>query len=137
MNFRTTTLFVVQPFAIVIFAAVCCAGQRRSTPADAIFLFQKISVFLGCMRLGKVVVNTGFAGSEAAAVGHGLGDFIVGDERRDLRHFGHRGVKVTARHGILICQSIQLIDEAVSKTHQTRDFLTGRTEFLILSQHRR
>ena len=68
------------------------------------------------MRLGKVVVNTGFTRSKAASVGHGLGDFIVGDEGCDLRHFGHRGIKVTARHGILIYQSIQLIDEAVAKT---------------------
>ena len=135
MNVRTVALLVVKSLSVVRFIAIRCSGKCRRMTADAILLFQKVSILLGRMRLSEILIDTGFPGGKAVAVGHGFRNFIVRDERQHLRYFGHGGIKVPARHGVLINQRIQLVNEAVSEAHQARRFLTGSTEILVLSQH--
>ena len=135
IDVRTIPLLVMKSLSVIGFVAVCGTGKRRRMPAISILLFEKICIFLGAMRLGEILIDTGFARGKAASMRDGFRQLIVRNERQHLRDLRHGGRKLTARHGVLVHQHIQFINEVITEPHQAGRFLAGSAEILVLSQH--
>ena len=88
MNIRAVLLFIVQSFPIVIFAAVCCAGQGMRASANAILVFEESHFFLIRMVFHEERIDTAFSSGETASAGHGGVDLILGNEVLDGWHLG-------------------------------------------------
>jgi len=88
VNIRAVLLFIVQSFPIVIFAAVCCAGQGMRASANAILVFEESHFFLIRMVFHEERIDTAFSSGETAAAGHGGVDLILGNEMLNSWHLG-------------------------------------------------
>ena len=91
LNFRAVLLFQHDALAAVVFAAVGSAGYRVGAAPDAVFLFQKVRLFLGGMLLFEIGVDAPLAPFNIAAASQGRGDLVLRNEPLhggDLRHFG-------------------------------------------------
>ena len=88
VNIRAVLLFIVQSFPIVIFAAVCCAGQGMRASANAILVFEESHFFLIRMVFHEERIDTAFSSGETASAGHGGVDLILGNEVLDGWHLG-------------------------------------------------
>ena len=88
MNIRAVLLFIVQSFPIVIFAAVCCAGQGMRASANAILVFEESHFFLIRMVCHEERIDTAFSSGETASAGHGGVDLILGNKVLDGWHLG-------------------------------------------------
>ena len=86
MNIRAVLLFIVQSFPIVIFAAVCCAGQGMRASAHAILIFEKSHFLLIRMVCHEEGIDTAFTTRDTASSGHGGVDLILGNEVLDGWH---------------------------------------------------
>jgi len=80
VNIRAVLLFIVQSFPIVIFAAVCCAGQGMRASANAILVFEESHFLLIRMVCHEERIDTAFSSGETAAAGHSGVDLILGNE---------------------------------------------------------
>lgn len=88
VNIRAVLLFIVQSFPIVIFAAVCCAGQGMRASANAILVFEESHFLLIRMVCHEERIDTAFSSGETAAAGHSGVDLILGNEVLDGWHLG-------------------------------------------------
>ena len=88
VNIRAVLLFIVQSFSVVIFAAVCCAGQGMRATTNAILVFEKSHFFLIRMVFHEERIDTAFSSGKTAAAGHGGVDLILGNEVLDSWHLG-------------------------------------------------
>ena len=88
MNIRAVLLFIVQSFPIVIFAAVCCAGQGMRASANAILVFEESHFLLIRMVCHEERIDTTFSSGETAATGHGGVDLILCNEVLNGWHLG-------------------------------------------------
>ena len=88
MNIRAVLLFIVQSFPIVIFAAVCCAGQGMRASANAILVFKESHFFLIRMVFHEERIDTAFSSGKTTAAGHGGVDLILCNKVLDGWHLG-------------------------------------------------
>ena len=88
VNIRAVLLFIVQSFPIVIFAAVCCAGQGMRASANAILVFEESHFLLIRMVCHEERIDTAFSSGETASAGHGGVDLILGNKVLDGWHLG-------------------------------------------------
>ena len=88
VNIRAVLLFIVQSFPIVIFAAVCCAGQGMRASANAILVFEESHFLLIRMVCHEERIDTAFSSGETAAAGHSGVDLILGNEVLNGWHLG-------------------------------------------------
>ena len=86
VNIRAVLLFIVQPFPVVIFTAVCCAGQGMRASANAILVFEESHFFLIRMVFHEERIDTAFSSGETASAGHGGVDLILGNKVLDGWH---------------------------------------------------
>ena len=81
-NIRAFSFSQPQSFRVVIHPAV--AGNGVTGPANPVFIFEKLGLFLRSMRrfCRKEVIDTGFATDDAAGAVRQSGvDFVFGDKR--------------------------------------------------------
>ena len=88
VNIRAVLLFIVQSFSVVIFAAVCCAGQGMRASTNAILIFEESHFFLIRMVFHEERIDAAFSSGKTAAAGHGGVDLILGNEVLDGWHLG-------------------------------------------------
>ena len=88
VNIRAVLLFIVQSFPVVIFAAVCCAGQGMRATTNAILVFEESHFFLIRMVFHEERIDAAFSSGKTAAAGHGGVDLILGNEVLDGWHLG-------------------------------------------------
>ena len=88
VNIRAVLLFIVQSFPIVIFAAVCCAGQGMRASANAILIFEESHFFLIRMVFHEERIDAAFSSGKTTAAGHGGVDLILGNEVLNGWHLG-------------------------------------------------
>ena len=86
-------LLIANTFAIEPFVTSETAGQRIVAAANAVFLFQKCGLFLGCGVCLVEIVDSAFAALEVTAASQCLVNFILCDESADLGDGSHfRGI---------------------------------------------
>ena len=88
VNIRAVLLFIMQPFPVMIFTAVCCAGQCMRASANAILVFEESHFFFVCVVFHEESIDTTFSSGKTAAAGHGGVDLILGNEMLDGWHLG-------------------------------------------------
>ena len=88
VNIRAVLLFIVQSFPIVIFAAVCCAGQGMRASANTILIFEESYFLLIRMVFHEERIDTAFSSGKTAAAGHGGVNLILGNEVLNSWHLG-------------------------------------------------
>ena len=88
VNIWAVLLFIVQSFSVVIFAAVCCAGQGMRATTNAILVFEESHFFLIRMGFHEERIDTAFSSGETATASHGGVDLILGNEVLDGWHLG-------------------------------------------------
>ena len=78
----------MQPFPVMIFTAVCCAGQGMRASANAILVFEESHFFLVRVVFHEEGIDTAFSSGETAAAGHSGVDLILGNKVLDGWHLG-------------------------------------------------
>ena len=80
-------------FAVVANPASIASGKRMGASAYSVFVFEKVRLFFGRMRLRKESRNTVLSAFDAAASAQSDVHFILGDELVYPRNIGHlRGI---------------------------------------------
>ena len=84
-------LLVADTFAVVILAAATGTGQGMTGTSDAIFVLEKVHLFLRRMLLLEKREDTGFPSCKAAAAVNDTGvNLVLCDKRLVWRKLGHR-----------------------------------------------
>jgi len=88
VNIRAALLFIMQPFPVMIFTAVCCAGQCMRASANAILVFEESHFFLVRVVFHEEGIDTAFSSGKTAAAGYGGVNLILGNEALNGWHLG-------------------------------------------------
>ena len=128
VNIRAVLLFIVQSFPIVIFTAVCCAGQGMRASANAILVFEESHFFLIRMVFHEERIDTAFSSGETASAGHGGVDLILGNEMLDGWHLGKVRRKSPAGQVKVLQVLPDLPWSVIVKTQQVTVLLIGSPE---------
>ena len=91
LHIGTVCLFQRNSAAVVILAAVGCAGNGVGAPAYAVLIFEESCLFLAGMVGGEVFVDPALAALHAAAAIQRVVNLVLRDEAPHLRHCGHFG----------------------------------------------
>ena len=118
IDVRAIPLLVMKSLSVIRFITVCSTGNCVRMPTDSIFLFQKVGILLGRVGLDEKLIDTSFARGKAASVRDGFRQLVICDERQHIRDLRHSGRELSTRHGVLVHQHIQFINEVVSEPHQ-------------------
>ena len=128
VNIRAVLLFIVQPFPVMIFTAVCCAGQCMRASANAILVFEESHFFLIRMVFHEERIDTAFSSGKTTAAGHGGVDLILGNEVLDSWHLG----KVRRKGAAWQIKVFQVLPDLpwpmIVKTQQVTVLLIGGPE---------
>ncbi len=128
VNIRAVLLFIVQSFSVVIFAAVCCAGQCMRATANAILVFEESHFFLVRVVFHEERIDTAFSSGETAATSHGGVDFILGNEVLNGWHLGKVRRKSPAWQVKVLQVLPDLPRSVIVKTQQVTILLIGSPE---------
>ena len=128
VNIRAVLLFIVQSFPIVIFTAVCCAGQGMRASANAILVFKESHFLLIRMVFHEERIDTAFSSGKTAAAGHGGVDLILCNEMLDGWHLGKVRRKSPAGQVKVFQVLPDLPRSMIVKTQQVTVLLIGSPE---------
>ena len=128
VNIRTVLLFIVQSFPIVIFAAVCCAGQSMRASTNSILIFKESHFFLVRMVFHEERIDAAFSSGKTAAAGHGSVNLILGNKVLDGWHLGKVRRKSPAGQVEVLQVLPYLPWSMVVKTQQVTVLLIGSPE---------
>ena len=128
VNILAVLLFIVQPFPVVIFAAVCCAGQRMRASANSILVFEESHFLLIRMVFHEESIDTPFSSGETAASSYGCVDLVLCDELLGCRYFRQLRGKGGAGQGQVFQVFPNLSRFVVVEAQQLPILLVGRPE---------